>query len=383
MRIGIDIRCLVEGRRTGVEEYTINLLTHLFAVDKKNDYVLFLNSFSRPAFDPGLFKEYKNVSVKTFRFPNKLLNFCLWYFRWPKIDILLGGADILFFPNIIFAAASSGTRIIQTFHDLSFEICPETFSFKRRLWHSFVNPGGLARRADRIIAVSESTADDLVDIYKIDRNKIKIIYSAAPPGFSKIDRNDPKMVALRKKYGLPYKFILFLGTVEPRKNIGSLVRAFNEIKKYVHPEIEKVRLVIAGSRGWKQSQIQDEIEKSPFRQDIILPGFIAEEDKPYVYNLATVFVYPSFYEGFGFPPLEAMSCGVPVVASNNSSLPEIVGDAGILVDPDRPDELARAIKELLVNKELADLMREKGLFRAKDFQWQKAAEKFLEIINEM
>lgn len=382
MKIGIDIRCLVEGRRTGVEEYTLNILENLFAIDKKNKYVLFLNSFTRPKFNSAIFRRHKNVVIKNTRWPNKFFNFCLWYFNWPKIDRLIGGVDIIFFPNIAFSAVGRDVKVIQTFHDLSFELHPETFSLKRRIWHFFVNPSKLARRADKIIAVSQSTAEDLKRIYGVEEKKIKVIHSAVPQNFVKISRNDPKLAEIQKKYGLPYKFIFYLGTIEPRKNIRGLVRAFNELKKYQHPEIKKCRLVIAGSSGWKQEEIYAEIKASPERNNIVLPGFIAEEDLPYVYNLASAFAYLSFFEGFGFPPLEAMSCGLPVVVSHNSSLPEIVGEGGLLVDPDRPDEAAKVLKELIINKEFAALMSQKSLSRAKNFHWKKTAEEFLKILNE-
>lgn len=383
MRIGIDIRCMMDGRRTGVEEYTFNLLAKLLEQDRDNQYILFFNSFQKKEIEFGNLLSHNNFKIKRFRYPNKLLNLFFWYLNWPKIDRMLGGADVLFLPNINFAAWSHRTKVILTMHDLSFELYPETFSWKRRLWHFFVNPKKLTKKVDKIIAVSDSTKNDLIKLYGINSAKIKTIHSAVAEIFSPIDRNGLKMIEIRDKYSLPYKFIFYLGTLEPRKNIVGLIRAYNQLRKLNDAELNKYKLVLAGSPGWKYKKIFQEVSRSPFRQDIIIEDSIEDEDRPIVYNLASLFVYPSFFEGFGFPPLEAMQCGVPVVTSNNSSLPEIAGDAAILIDPEKPDEIFEAMKEVLQNRELSDKLRSKGLEQAKRFSWQKTAEKFLEAVNSL
>jgi glycosyltransferase involved in cell wall biosynthesis len=383
MKIGIDIRCLVEGRRTGVEEYTINLLNNLFEIDKKNRYVLFLNSFRKSRAEVEEFKKYKNVSVKIFRYPNKLINFLFWYFHWPKIDQMLGGVDVLFFPNIIFGAWSRKTKLLLTIHDLSFERYQETFSWKRRLWHIFINPKKLCQDARKIIAVSDSTKNDLAELYGIAENKIKTIYSAVSENYMPINRNDSKLIEVKEKYNLPFKFILYLGTIEPRKNIAGIVRAYDYLRKLNYPELAKFKLVIAGASGWKQEKIFTEIRNSPFGSDIIFAGYIHDDDKPAVYNLASVFVYPSFFEGFGFPPLEAMKSGTPVITSNSSSFPEIVGKAAIMIDPDKPDEIGEALRQILLDKNLQEKLRNDGFEQAKIFSWRKTAQDFLGIIQEL
>lgn len=385
MRIGIDVRCLAAGRRTGVEEYTLNFLESLFKADKKNSYVLFFNSWRGMKVDLGWTKKYPNVALEKFRVPNKLLNFSFWYFNWPKIDKMIGGVDLFFMPNIIFGSISKKAKLIVTFHDLSFERYPETFSWKRRLWHAFVNPKKICQRADKIIAVSESTKNDIEALYAIPPEKIKVISSGVTESFRIIGRNDEKLVAVKGKYVLPYKFILYIGTIEPRKNIVGIIRAYGQLRKFAeennNEELSKYKLVIAGERGWKDSEIFSEIRDANFAEDIKIINFVEDADKPFVYNLASLFVYPSFFEGFGFPPLEAMASGVPVIASNNSSLPEIVGEAGILIDPDKPDEIFRAMSEILMNKNLAEKLRKKGLKQAEKFSWKKSAKEFLKIIE--
>lgn len=387
MKIGIDVRCLVEGRRTGVEEYTLNLLRNLFEIDTKNEYVLFLNSFRPHKADLKWTEKYANVSVKKFRYPNKLLNFLFWYLRWPKIDVLLGGADVVFLPNIIFASVSEKAKLLVTIHDLSFERHPETFSLKRRLWHTFINTRDICRRADRLIAVSESTKNDLVTLYGINPQKISVIHSGISSRFGVIDRNKPELATVKEKYDLPYKFILYFGTIEPRKNLVGIIRAYNHLQNYASAnnleDLAKHKLVIAGQSGWLSGEIYAEIERSKFKEKIMLIDAVPDEEKEYIYNLASLFVYPSFFEGFGFPPLEAMRCGVPTIVSNNSSLPEIVGKGAVMIDPDKPDEIAKATREVLADKGLAEKLKIAGMQKAAEFSWQKTATDALGAIKSL
>ncbi|MFZ2881628.1 MAG: glycosyltransferase family 1 protein, partial [Candidatus Moraniibacteriota bacterium] len=357
-KICIDVRCLMEGRKTGVEEYTLGLLLNLLEADRDNDYVLFFSSWKKPAFDFSIFEKYSNVTVKKIKIPNKLFNFFFWYFSWPKIDKLVGGVDVIFFPNIIFGAVSKEVKMITTIHDLSFERYPEYFSWKRRFWHIFINSKKICQRADQIIAVSNSSQNDIISLYGVEKEKVKMIHSAVSEKFKIIDRNDEKLIKIKNKYSLPFKFILYLGTVEPRKNITGIIRAYSNLQSFAREtknfELAKYKLVIAGSNGWLNEDIFKEIKKSKFKKDIILPGFIQDADKVYVYNLASLFVYPSFFEGFGFPPLEAMKCGVPVIASNNSSLPEICGVNSILINPDKPGEISQAMQQILLDRVLRE-----------------------------
>jgi glycosyltransferase involved in cell wall biosynthesis len=384
-KIGIDIRCLTEGRNTGVEEYTLNFLKHLFEMDKKNKYVLFLNSYRNPKTDLSWIKKFSNVSLKRFNYPNKLLNFLFWYFNWPKLDKLIGGADYFFLPNIIFGRASANTKMIATIHDLSFRRYPETYSWKKRLWHVFVNPKKICEEAHKIIAVSNSTKNDLLSLFKIKNpEKICVIRSGISEKFQVIGRNDGRLLEIKEKYNLPYKFILYLGTIEPRKNILGIVRAFNQLQKIAkhkkNEELGKYKLVIAGSPGWLNGPIFAEIEKSNSRKNIQIVNSVDDEDRPYIFNLASLFVYPSFFEGFGFPPLEAMKCGVPAIISNCSSLPEVAGDGAVMIDPDKPDEMARAMEEILTDKNLRAMLIAKGLKHAQNFNWNKTVEEFLKLL---
>jgi len=373
MKIGIDIRTLMESQYSGVSEYTLNLLTEIFRQDQKNQYKLFYNSgrdisARMPKFD------FPNVEIVASRYPNKLFNNILQrIFQWPKIDQKLG-VDLFFVPNIGFISLSDKCKKIITIHDLSFLRYGEFFSWKRRLWHKLIDVKKIVRSFDCIIAVSENTKRDLIESCGISEEKIKVIYSGIGKEFKIISKEENNQV--KTKYNLPDKFILFLGTIEPRKNIGGLIRAYSQFRND-NPEMSDVNLVLVGGRGWKFKNIFREYENSKYKSDIIWLDYIDATDKPAVYNLASLFVYPSFYEGFGFPPLEAMACGVPVISSNSSSLPEIVADAGILITPNNISELATAIETVLKNEDLRKTLISRGLENVKRFSWEECAGEYI------
>ncbi|TXH02072.1 MAG: glycosyltransferase family 1 protein [Candidatus Moraniibacteriota bacterium] len=374
MKIGIDIRALAAGKHSGVEEYIRGLLSELFRTCPEHEFILFFNAWGTVTPDLSFAERFQNVTLKRFRIPNKLLNFALWYLRYPKLDQLIGGVDVFFMPNMNFAAFSPSVRLIVTVHDLSFEWFPETFSSRQRLWHYAVNLRGLLRRADSIVAVSQSTADDVVARYRIPQDKVTVIHSGAGEVFRPLDRNSLSLLEVQKKYQLPYRFILSLGTLEPRKNLLSLLRAYEAFHQAALGELIKYDLVIAGPPGWKCEEFLEAVRKSPVRHHIHLLGFVDEADKPALYNLASVFVYPSFYEGFGFPPLEALKCGVPVIASHSASLPEVIGEAGVLIDPYRPDEIREALVQILSDKEFQSTLRDASITQSLKFTWSRSVE---------
>lgn len=378
MKIGIDIRMLSAGKRTGVEGYVLNLLPKLFEIDKNNQYKLFYNAYKGPGFDFNKIFNYPNVEIKETKIPNKLLNLSFALLKYPKISELLD-VDIFFAPNISFYALSSRHKNIITFHDLAFSHFANFYSAKRRLWHFVVRPKKLAQKNDCIIAVSDATREDLVSTYDIPRKKIKVIHSGIDENL-KLSESGEKTDQVRKKYDLPSDFILSLGSIEPRKNIAGLLTAYEKLReegRIVH------KLVIAGEKAWCYKNIFKTWDVMKFRDDVIFPGFIDEEDKAYLYNLASLFVYPSFYEGFGFPALEAMACGTPVVTSAISSLPEVTHDAALLVDPYNVDELASGIYHGLTDLNLRKNLIDKGLERTKEFRWEKSARELKKLFGEM
>jgi len=334
----------MEKELTGVGEYTLNLLTEVLKQDNKNEYYLFFNSRKSVLSNLPKFKQ-KNVHYCGFNWPNKLLNLSLKLFKYPKLDQWIMDKyhppkiDLFFFPNISFLATKC--PYIITSHDLSFEFFPEFLSLKRRLWHEIINPKKLFVNAKQIIAVSDNTEDDLFQKYSLDVNRIKKIYSGITPNYKIINHEDSKFKKIKQKYSLPEKFILFLGTIEPRKNILGLIEAFNLLDK---EEQNIPPLILVGKLGWKYKKI---IKAAEENKKIRFIKYIKAQEKRYFYNAATLFVYPSFYEGFGFPPLEAQRCGCAVVTANNSSLIEICSNNTIFVDPNNLTDLKNGIKAVL------------------------------------
>jgi len=377
MIIGIDIRMLARGTRSGVEEYIINLLSNMLKLDDNIQFKLFYNGYKKVNLEYDFLK-LPNVELKEFKIPNRLLDFSFQYFGYPKVDKLLGGVDVFFSPHIFSSAVSNSCKIVTTFHDLSFTNHKEFYSSGKNYWHFSMNPKKRARKSDRIIAVSNSTKEDLMKIYKIDDEKIKVVYSGINP-VSNIEPSEASISKIRNKYKLSENYILYLGTIEPRKNIIGIIRAFEELKKH---NIEKnYKLVIAGSKGWLCKDVFEVAKNSAVINDIFFTGFVDDEDKSILYKLAEIFIYPSFYEGFGFPPLEAMQNGTPTITSNFSSLPEAVGDAAIMVNPYNIDELARAMENLLNDDYLKNNLIQKGFQQTKKFSWQKCAGETLEILK--
>ncbi|HUD09057.1 MAG TPA: glycosyltransferase family 1 protein, partial [Candidatus Saccharimonadales bacterium] len=220
----------------------------------------------------------------------------------------------------------------------------------------------------------ESTKKDLEEIYQVRKENIQVIPHGISQDFRVMEENDQRLDSTRKKYELPQKFIFFLGNIEPRKNILSIIKAYKNIISS-NPKLSEYKLVLAGNIS---PLCRDLIEK----EDIMTCGYIEREDRPYVYNLASLFVYPSFFEGFGLPVLEAMACGTPVIASNNSSLPEVSGKSILSIDPNRPAELAEAIENILIDENLYNKFKKRGIAQAQKFSWEKCAKETLAVIHQ-
>jgi len=347
----------MEKNYSGVSQYTNNLLENIFDLDESNQYILFYNSSKKvsvPEFN------YPNVKKIKFDYPNKLLNASQKFLQTPKIDKMIGGVDVFFMPNLLFASLSERVKKIVTIHDLSFERYPAFYSAKERLWHHLVNPKKLCQTANIIIAVSQNTKNDIVDLYGIEQDKVKVVYSGVSKKYHQI-QNSEKLEQVKAKYNLPENFVLYLGNIENRKNIESVISTTKKLN---------INLVIAG---------QGTAHKGVSHVKYI--GYVKEEEKPVLYTIASILIYPSFYEGFGFPPLEAMACGTPVICSLSSSLPEIVESAGILVNPYNSVELTFAIKNIMSDTNLYQKLKNNGFKQAKNFSWKKCAEDHIKLFK--
>ncbi len=269
-----------------------------------------------------------------------------------------------------------GVPTVLTVHDLIFRHLPEHHKPLNR-WYLNATLPLYCRRADHIIVVSEATRRDLMAAYNLPAEKITVIHEAADPRFK---LPAPGAVArVRMSYGLPEEYLLYVGTIEPRKNLPRLLHAWEPL--YMAGEAPP--LVIVGRRGWLADDFYAALERSPCREAVQFTGYVRDEDLPALYAGATAFVFPSLYEGFGLPLLEAMACGTPVACSNGSSLPEVVGDAALTFDPTEVAEITQALRRLLHEPELRESLRERGLQRAAQFSWERAARETLAVYRKL
>lgn len=363
MRIGIDIsQTAFPG--TGVAVYTENLVRSLLAIDKVNEYWFFFSSLRNK--NPNLL-----LNTKNFIFPPIFLE-CLWNrLHIFPVDRLIGTTDI--FHSSDWLEPPARCLKVTTIHDLAVYKYPETFAV--RGGHDIV--GNQKRKLEwvkkeskLIIAVSENTKKDIVDLLGIPENRIRVVYEAADPIYG-CQCSADNVQQVRKKYGIEGKFVLAVGTREPRKNIGRIIKAFSNLQS-------DLTLVIAGKYGWGEDA--GKIENHSPQAKIKILGYVAKEDLACLYTEAECFVYPSLYEGFGLPVLEAMTCGCPVVTSDVSSLPEVSGNAAILVDPLDVNNIAEGIEKAIKNRR--ELVK-KSRNRAKEFSWEKTARETLEVYQEV
>lgn len=387
MRILVDIRHLNSAEQSGVGEYTTQLLRALLEIDKKNEYVLLSSGYCRHPERPegvegslhtpcfaGLGRDdrWKHVHLPT---SNKLLNLRTALLKHPTFNWhVCEPIDLIFLPNLNIVSLPLDIPTVLTIHDLSWHFFPEFYSRKMQLWHRAVQPSTLISSASHIITPSNSTSQDIRDVFGIDASRVTAIAHGVDPIFS------PAMQArdhgVRSRLKLPKRFALFVGTIEPRKNLLGLIEAVNAYRQYTRDDLH---LVLCGKWGWRANQIRLQLMKK--KSWIHYLGYVANEDLPALYRSAVVFTWPSIYEGFGLPVLEAMASGVPVITSRTSSLPEIAGGAAMLVDPYHVIDIAQALRGVLESTPLQAKLKERGLERAKKFSWRKTAEKTLEVFS--
>lgn len=366
--IAIDYTAALE-QRGGIGRYVRELVRALVQQDSHTDYRLFVAG--RRMDDLPL------PPAPNFRWcPTRLSSEWLariWYRgRLPiPVEHWTGAIALLHAPDFTLPPVRRGTRTLLTVHDLSFVRAPEGATPALRAYLNRVVPRSVAR-ADHVLADSESTRQDLIDLYRTPPEKVSVLYSGVEERFTPI-KDEARLRTVRTRYSLGEgPFILSVGTVQPRKNYARLIEAFRRLN------LPDLRLVIAGGKGWLDDPLYAQVEALGLQERVRFIGFVADEDLPALYSAASVFAYPSLYEGFGLPPLEAMACGVPVVASNAASLPEVVGEAGLLVDPYDVDALAEALARALCDEALRHALIAKGHEQARRFSWAAAARQLLE-----
>lgn len=371
MIIGVDIRCLAERFRTGVGEYAYNLLRRLPQQMAANQLRYFSNA-AKPVMLPEILAA--NVELLSYRVPSKIFNASVRLLHRPRLDAVCG-ADVIWLPSLQSVGVRRNTKLAVTFHDLSFVRYREFFSRRARLWHRLVNPRRLARRADAILATSEHTKNEVVGYYGIPAERVTVTPLGVDESFFR--RADAQEFArVRRQYGLPERYILTVGNLEPRKNVATLLQAYSRLR----PDAD---LVVVGRDVRGGNDLYRHARSLKNGNHVHFLGYVRAADRPIVYQAASIFVYPSYYEGFGLPVLEAMASGVPVIASQATSLPEVVGDAGILVDPYDVADLAEALTALLKDAGFCQRLAARGVQRAKQFSWQRTAEMTAAVINRL
>lgn len=365
LRIAIDASTI--STQGGPRTYVLGLLDALLRTDHENDYTVFYN-------DPvhlGRFPQAREIVL-----PGKTPLARLWRehvllplaCRKEKIDLLhCPKSAIPYF---------APCPVVVTLHDLIPIKHPETEKFVAQVYWRLQIPIA-ARRSSFIITDSEHARQEIMADFQVESGRIKATMLGFNPAMLE-QRDAAEGVAIRNRYNLPGSYILYVGTIQPRKNIDSLIEAYARLRS---GNSQIPGLVIVGRKGWLYDRLFERISELGLTDNVFFTGFVPDEELPFIYEGATVFSYLSLFEGFGLPPLEAMACGVPVVVSNTTSLPEVVGDAGFLVMPTDIDAIAAALKAVLDNPELAATMSRKGSERARSFSWDRCARETLEIYS--
>lgn len=378
MRVGIDARLIDLVHKTGIGIYGKELISNLAKYDKDNEYVLFFSSLRRKSNNmPG--PTQRNFAKKVVPLPyiRSHLVSKLWQNIFLPSALRLEKVDVFHETFSPYIRKVRGIKTVITVHDLHLLMFPNAdFQHNIKLYTTLYTKA--IEVADICIAVSESTKVDMIKYFSVTPEKIRVIYEGVSERFHPID--DLSVIGdFKEKFGLPEGIILTVG-IGHRKNTQRLIQAYRVLKE--KHRIER-KLVITGKPKFWNFEMTQLIGRLNLNEDIIFLGYFPEEELPILYNSSDLFVFPSLYEGFGFPLLEAMKCGVPVVTSNISSMPEIVGDAGLLVDPYNEYEIAEAIAKVLSDGDLRTKLKTKGMERAKKFTWEETVKKTIGVYREV
>lgn len=364
MHIGIDAR-LLHYRQAGISRYTLQLVKGLARIESDDRYMLLQSIHARePIIKHERFTHRKVITPAHHR-----LEQLVFPFEVSPLQL-----DVLHSPDFI-PPFRVKCRSVITIHDLNFLLYPHFLTKDAARYYGQIDQA--VRRSDAIIAVSKATRADIIRLLGVPESKVRVIYEAASPTFRPLHNPDlPREV--QRRFGVRGDFVLFVSTIEPRKNVPTLLRAF---RQFLDDYRLDVQLVLAGQKGWLFEEVFELASELKLEDHALFVGRVSSEELLWLYNAAKALVAPSIYEGFGLTPLEALACGTPVVVANTSSLPEVVGDAGLLIDPNKADEIAVAMWRILTDSELRKSLIEKGLKRAAHFSWDKAAQETLDLYH--
>jgi glycosyltransferase involved in cell wall biosynthesis len=369
-RIAIDYTAAVQ-QRAGIGRYVRELVAALLKQDGQLEYRLFAAS---PSPLPDL-----PFRVRRLPFHDRWL-MRLWHrARVPlPVELITGPIDLYHSPDFTLPPTLPRTRTLLTVHDLSFVRDPDSAADSLRAFLSVVVPRSVAR-ADHVLADSQATKEDLIELWATPADKVTVLYCGVDPRFRPVTA-PPALAAVRARYGLGHgPFILSVSTLQPRKNYRRLIQAFAPLAER-HPDLS---LVIGGGKGWRYDEILAEPERLGIAGRVLFPGFIQDSDLPALYSAAVALAYPSLYEGFGLPVLEAMACGTPVMSSDRSSLPEVTADAGLQADPLDVEAWTAGLTALVEDTTLRERLVDRGLQRARSFNWDRAAGELLDVYRRL
>ncbi|MCL4535052.1 MAG: glycosyltransferase family 4 protein [Bacteroidetes bacterium] len=369
MRIAIDATpAYCQG--AGIGRYSRGLLRSLAAEDHENEYRLLRPrraQFALPPWPP-------NFTERVPWFSERSLNILWHHLRIPlPAEVFTGKVDVYYSPDFTLPPLR-GARSIVTVHDLSFLVLPECAETKLRVYLTRTVPRAV-RRANLVLADSANTKDDLVRLLGVPEERVTVVYPGVEDAYRPIE-DEARRIEVAQRLRLERPFLLMVGTLEPRKNLVRLLEAFHKLTQAFPHE-----LIVVGRPGWMYREIYQTVGRLGLHNRVRFLGFLAEEDLPVLYNLADLFVFPSLYEGFGLPPLEAMACGTPVVCSNTSSLPEVVDCAAIQFDPRDVEAMAAAMEEALGNAGRRREMAERGRQQALQFSWERSARQLVKLFE--
>ena len=375
MIIGFDASCILPSR-TGIGNYTLNLLKSLLRLDRKNQYRILLNSFSKRLIERGLF-DFPNVRVLEYRIPGPLLLRAWRYVRFPPIESLIGRVDLFHSPSSIIPPQIRGKRLVSVY-DLFFMERP---SQTERLGGQYLL-ATLPKRiglVNGIITSSHHTRQALIEKLGVPEKKIRVIYAGVDTLMFRRIFDEALLDGVRREYCLPRKYLLCVATLEPRKNLEGLCFAYRRLKEIMS---EPPKLVLVGRRGPGNDSLRRTVKDLDLQDDVIVTGYVSNRHLPPIINGAIAFVYPSLHEGFGMPVLEAMACGVPVVTSNNTALRELFSEVSVMVDPHNYFEMAEKLKELITSYRMRETLSTKAQVWAERLTWDVCARKTLAFYEE-
>lgn len=374
LRIGINALQLT-ARNSGVGQYINNMISSLLSFST-DQFVIYFSCGNKRTEWLAL----QNVVLReTPYYKEQVILRNLYELFYFGLEIRKDNLSLLWSPDTkVPLQIPANIPFVVTVHDLAIFREPGTYLYSRVMyWRKLFKHA--IHKASCVVAISHTTRNDLIELMNVSPEKIKVIYNGVNPCFRIIDDID-FLEQISQRYSLPRNFLLFVGLFSPRKNIAGILRAFSILKnRYQIPH----RLVMVGEKGWLYRNDLRLVRLLGLEEEVSFTGYVDNKDLPAVYNLADVFVFPSLYEGFGLPVLEAMACGIPVVTSNVSALPEVAGQAGILVDPHNPEEIASGVYRLLSDRKLSSELVRAGLERSRQFTWKNAARELLKVFHEL